>query len=144
MEKVGVISYNIRICSEICWICSPKIPKRHIMMPSHNTAKNSKFSRGSMPMDPPSNASNEMISKIQLYMGLWKKLGLSLVISEYALRRFCLLTKIPKKTHQMTPNSTKISKFFPGKHAPGPLARFRVYRVCLRTFHAQKFSLPPL
>ena len=52
--------------------CSPKIPKRHI--------------RCRMPTDPPNNASQKMFSKTQFCMGLWKNLGFSLVISEYALK----------------------------------------------------------
>ena len=57
------------------------------------------------------------------------------------IRQFYLLAKNTKKTLQMPPNSTKISKFSPGEHAPGPsLAKLCAYRARLRTFHAQTMS----
>ena len=86
------------------------------------------------------------ICKIHVCMSLRKKktgvfsYNIKICSEILCIRKFYLVSKIPKQMDQMPPNCTKISKFSRvGSMPPDPLARLCICRAHLRTFRAQKW-----
>ena len=92
------------------------------IMPSHNTTKISKFSRGSMPMDPLAVLRGNDLQDSVLHESVEKagiiSCNIRLCSEILCIRRFYLLNKNTKKTRQMRPNRSKISKFSRGSMPP--------------------------
>ena len=104
-------------------ICSSKIPKRHIRcyctIPP--TFQNN-FPGGACPPTPLEMLHGNCLQDSVLHESVEKAGVISCnirICSEILwIRRFYLLTKNTKKTHQVPPNSIKISKFSRGNQAP--------------------------